>query len=74
LDAWRTAVDSLDRYRSNWPPDDPRLPLGIPETTRDLAKLPARRLAEHLTVSRQVDDVARLLHRAPRASVRERGR
>lgn len=66
LRTWLGAAASVERYRRNWLVDraEPsRHALGIAGDTADLARLPARRLADHLAIVRELGDARRRLGR-----------
>ena len=70
LATWISAASAIDRYLQRWPVDDRAQPLGAGSSAGDLSRMPARRLAEHLTVMRRVADARRQLGRE---AVREPG-
>jgi conjugative relaxase-like TrwC/TraI family protein len=73
LETWRRAAAELDRYRARWQLADRPEPLGVRGSAAELSRLPARRLAEHLSVSRELDDARRRLGlTALRDAARER--
>ncbi|MGH9083037.1 MAG: MobF family relaxase [Acidimicrobiales bacterium] len=62
LSTWLRASVAVERYRSRWSVDGPAA-LGIEGSPADLARLPARRLAEHLAVRSALCEARRLMGR-----------
>lgn len=65
--SWQTAARAIERYRARWNVDDRLQSLGAGECAAELAAFPARRLAEHVALTRSVDDVLERLGRGRRA-------
>ena len=69
LGVWLGAAATVDRYRKEWsvdrsaPSGPPGHALGISGEPGELARLPARRLADHLATERALADVRRRLGR-----------
>lgn len=61
LATWLSAAADVDRFRSRWGVDDPSEPLGVPGSPSDLAAMPARRLADHLSAARSLEEARRRL-------------
>lgn len=60
LGVWLNAAESIDRYRARWNVLDRWKVLGA-DSRAELAAMPARRLSEHLSTARTIDDaLARL--------------
>lgn len=72
LDIWHSAASSIVGYRARWDVRDPVRALGA-ATRAELSVLPARRLADHLTTERAVEDALRRLGRT-RERERDLGR
>lgn len=62
LRVWRSAATTIEDYRGRWEVRDPWEVLGA-QTRAELSAFPARRLAEHLTTSREIDDALMRLGR-----------
>ncbi|MGH8989583.1 MAG: MobF family relaxase [Acidimicrobiales bacterium] len=62
LAVWLSAASSIARYRGRWDVQDRSCPLGC-ETGAELAAMPARRLADHLSTSRALDEALTALGR-----------
>jgi conjugative relaxase-like TrwC/TraI family protein len=63
LETWQEGARAVADYRARWGVEDRDRPLGVTGAGGVLAALPARRLADHLATSRQLDDVRRRLGR-----------
>lgn len=63
LALWQEAATAVDRYRSSWRLEDPRQVLGVDGSAAALSRMSARRLAEHLSVTRQIEGARRRLGR-----------
>jgi conjugative relaxase-like TrwC/TraI family protein len=74
---WQGAAAAIDRYRARWSLDQSSRPLGE-DAPGARARMPARRLAEHLRAEREIADARRALgrplEREPFAPGRELGR
>lgn len=64
LGVWLEGASAVARYRAAWGVTDRAEPLGVDGSPGALARLPARRLADHLEASRRLDDARRELGRA----------
>lgn len=63
LGVWQQAATAVERYRSHWQLEDPRQTLGVDGSAPALNQMGACRLAEHLSVTRQIEDSRRRLGR-----------
>jgi conjugative relaxase-like TrwC/TraI family protein len=63
LAEWQRAAADIDRYRTRWAVADPVRSLGTEGVADELSRLPVRRLADHLEVSRRVTETRRVLGR-----------
>jgi len=63
---WDEVAGEIDRYRQRWGVDSRTEVLGVTPDAPALRRLPAGRLAEHLAVSRRIDETMRRLGRADR--------
>lgn len=66
LTVWQRAATAVERYRTTWHVTDRADALGADERAGALTRFPARRLAEHLTVARELADAQRRLGREGR--------
>lgn len=62
---WRSAADELDRYRARWLQPEALFGARSEVAPPTLATMPARQLAEHLALERDVAEVRRRLGRGP---------
>ncbi len=66
LTVWQRAATAIERYRRTWHVTDRADALGVDEGAGALTRFPARRLAEHLVVVRELADAQRRLGRQGR--------
>ncbi|MGH8980658.1 MAG: MobF family relaxase [Acidimicrobiales bacterium] len=61
LARWLDGAASIDRYRERWLSPGAREPLGVRGTSTELSVMPVRRLAEHLSLTRELAEIRRQL-------------
>ncbi len=71
LDVWESAASTIARFRARWGVRD-RLDAFGAGTPAELRALPARRLADHLATTREIDGALARLGR-PREPLRDQG-
>lgn len=59
LEVWMEGASAVAHYRQRWGVTDRTWPLGVEGSGRALSQLPARRLADHLTAARRLEEARR---------------